>query len=98
MYQGKLLARIKWAGFSGYADFVRQTFDHSYLLNKPPALKFPDQLPSLQMIYSLYKEGKTQIKIAKELGYKTGYSVLAALRKGVTKLGLILLQRMKTTK
>lgn len=77
---GKLRSRLQWAGYEDYCDFVRKNFDPKYKINRPRP-KFLGQLPSLQEIYSLYRKGMTQRKIADHFGFRTNYRILSVLRK-----------------
>jgi len=79
VHYGKFFARLKWAGYGNYAEFVRDKCDSHYKLNHKNPRKISD-LPAIQQIYSLFKEGKTQRKIAQELNENVSI-ILSTIRK-----------------
>lgn len=79
VHYGKFFARLKWAGYDNYAEFIQAKCDSHYKLNHKNPRKISD-LPAIQQIYSLFKEGKTQRKIAQELNENVSI-ILSTIRK-----------------
>ena len=79
VHYGKFFARLKWAGYGNYAEFIQDKCDSHYKLNHKNPRKISD-LPKIQQIYSLFKEGKTQRKIAQELNENVSI-ILSTIRK-----------------